>query len=340
MENPVLVEVLRGQTVESRHRGAIAIVDAAGNMLASVGEIDAPIFPRSAIKPLQALYLTGSGALEAYDLDDKDLALACSSHNGEDVHTHGVVTMLDKAGLSETCLECGAQWPKFTADKGKIMGAGEKPKPVHNNCSGKHSGFIVAANYLGEKVEGYVRPDHAVQREIKAILAELYGYEIKQETLIATDGCSIPTYAVPLRKMAHGLARFAAASDLGQARDRQAKAIHNACVAEPLMVAGTRRFDTDIMADFGDKVLVKTGAEGVYAGHIPSLGVGIALKCEDGGTRASEAMMAACLASLMEEKSASVEKYLHVGLKNWNGMDVGAVRVADGVIDGLKARIT
>ena len=335
MDNPILVEVMRGDAIESVHRGAISIVDADGAVRAAIGDTHKPIFPRSTIKPLQTLYLAESGAMEKYELSDEDLALACSSHNGEQAHVAGIVTMLGKAGLTHECLECGSQWPVLPADRGILIKADQKPDARHNNCSGKHAGFICAAHHLGEKIEGYVKPNHAAQRELKGILEVLTGYDIKDPASIATDGCSIPTYALPLKNLAHAFARFAAATDMGSARDKAARDIHDACTKHPHLIAGTKRFDTNVMELLGHKALIKTGAEGVYAGMIPSLGLGIALKCEDGTTRASEAMMASALAAVLGEEKDQLAPYLASTLKNRNGWPVGSVRVVDGLIEQL-----
>ncbi|MBA4782752.1 MAG: asparaginase [Rhizobiales bacterium] len=337
MDNPVLVEVTRGEAVESAHRGAIAIVDADGHALVSIGDTARPVFPRSATKPLQALYLAESGALDHYGLGTRELALACASHNGEPFQVDGVVKMLSCAGLTPVCLECGSQWPKRADDRAAMVLADELPGAVHNNCSGKHAGFVCAARHLGEKVEGYVHPDHPVQRELKATLESLCDFRIDHPGLAGTDGCSIPTYAVPLQNMAHGFARFAAATSMGRARDNAARAIFDACTSHPEMVAGTGRFDTEMMQAFGNRVLLKTGAEGVYAGMIPSLGLGVALKCEDGGTRASETMMAAVLAALFEDGSTLLAGRLKPPLKNRNGWTVGTVRPVDGLVGRLSA---
>lgn len=335
MENPVLVEVTRGDYVESVHRGAISILDAKGKELVAIGDVEHPVFPRSAIKPLQALYLVESGAVEGFNLNASDIALSCASHSGEAVHTKGVSIMLDKAGLNATCLECGTQWPTSTEERAVIMKAGEKPVALHNNCSGKHAGFICASHHLGEKVEGYIMPDHPAQRETKGILENLYDFNLGNQNQTGTDGCSIPTYAVPLKNLSLGFAKFAAKNTGSAGRDQAMEKIHDACVSHPNLVAGTKRFDTVIMEAFGKTVLVKTGAEGVYAGSIPSLGLGIALKCEDGTTRASEAMMAVCLAALLEERPVSLERYLNLELKNRNGWKVGCVKPVDGLLKKL-----
>lgn len=336
MENPILVEVIRGDYVESFHRGAISIVDGTGKELVAIGDVERPVYPRSAIKPLQALYLVESGAVDGFNLDARDIALSCASHSGEAVHTKGVSVMLDKAGLSATCLECGTQWPTSTQERAVIMQAGEKPVALHNNCSGKHAGFICASHHLGAKVDGYIKPDHPAQLETKTILEGLYDFQFSNQAQIGTDGCSIPTYAVPLKNLALGFAKFAAKNTGSTGRDKAMGTIHDACVANPDLVAGTKRFDTVIMEAFGKAVLVKTGAEGVYAGSVPDLGLGIALKCEDGTTRASEAMMAVCLAALLEERPASLERYLNLELKNRNGWKVGCVKPVDGLLDKLR----
>ena len=210
---------------------------------------------------------------------------------------------------------------------------------LHNNCSGKHAGFICASHHLGEKVEGYIKPDHPAQRETKDILEGFYDFNLDNQAQTGTDGCSIPTYAVPLKNLALGFAKFAAKNTGSAKRDKAIGQIHDACVSHPDLVAGTRRFDTVIMEAFGKAVLVKTGAEGVYAGSVPSLGLGIALKCEDGTTRASEAMMAVCLAAFLKEQPASLERYLDLELKNRNGWKVGSVKAVDGLFAKLSEAV-
>lgn len=340
MDNPVVVEVTRGDYVESVHRGAIAIVDADGRSLVEIGDIESPIFPRSAIKPIQALYLAESGAVDHFGLSAKDIALSCASHNGEMSHTAGVVAMLDKASLTHQCLECGPQWPHHHEDRINLIKKDETPGAIYNNCSGKHAGFICATHHLGEKISGYVKPDHFAQRELKSILEDVSGYQIKDPKLAAIDGCSIPTYALPLKNLAHAFARFAVANDMGCKRDAAARTIYDACVTHPDLVAGKSRFDTEIMTAFGSSVLVKTGAEGVFAGLIPDLGIGVALKCDDGATRASEAMMAACLAVLVKDHPDNLKTCLARPLKNRNGWDVGSVCAADGLVEQLRQSIT
>ncbi|PTW55743.1 asparaginase [Breoghania corrubedonensis] len=332
MSNPVLVEVTRGDLVESRHRGALAILDADGASVVTLGDVARPVYPRSAVKALQALPLVESGAAEALDYAPAELALACSSHNGEPVHVNAARVMLMKAGLDEDALECGPQWPRLEADRRALHLAGEEPSPLHNNCSGKHAGFLGLARVMGAQTRGYVKADHPVQQEIRAVLEAMTGAAHGQD-VCGIDGCSIPTFAVPLTGLARAFAVFATGEGLEAGRAGACQTLYEACTANPHMVAGTGRFCTDVMTAFGDRVFVKTGAEGVFCGAIPELGLGIALKCDDGGTRAAEAMMAGVISALLEadEDQAAV-------LKGFNGAPVatrlgvvaGHVRTVDG----------
>lgn len=291
MVNPVLVEVTRGTLVESRHRGAIAIADAEGTIVEAIGDIDRPILPRSAIKAFQALPLVETGAADALGFSDAELALCCSSHNGEKGHVDGARSILSKAGLTEEVLECGAQLPYHEVDQARLHKTDQSPCPIHNNCSGKHSGFLALSRHMDVAPKGYVLSDHPVMVVIRQAQAEMVDYDLSDD-LTGTDGCSIPTYAMPLRQLARGFARFGTGTGLSSSRAGACQRLYNACVSHPFMVAGSGRFCTRIMDLFEGRVFAKTGAEGVFTAAIPELGLGIALKCDDGTTRASEVMMA------------------------------------------------
>lgn len=328
MENPVLVEVLRGETVESRHRGALVVVDTAGRVVAALGDHERPVFPRSSVKALQALPLVESGAADALGLDDAELALACASHSGEARHVSAARVMLMKAGLDEDALECGSHWPQRMEDVAALHRADANPCPLHNNCSGKHAGFLGLARTLGVPTRGYVEPDHPVQREVRAAIGEICGIDLSNMAR-GTDGCSIPTYAMPLAPLARGFACLGTGDGLEPLRAEAAKRIYDACVGNPFMVAGTGRFCTEVMAAFGGRVFVKTGAEGVFTAAIPELGLGVALKCDDGATRAAETMMAAVIDALIdldEDETKALAPWLAPRLENWNGRHVGDIR--------------
>ena len=336
--NPILAEALRGGIVESFHRGALAILDADGTVHTALGDIDRPIFPRSAVKVLQALPLVASGAAEALGLTDEELALACASHGGEPHHAAAAASMLAKAGLDVQALECGAHWPYHDASIKAMAAQGAQPSALHNNCSGKHSGFVclgcrlAGGQDVAAFVRGYVRPDHPVMREVTAALQAATGYDLEQAAR-GTDGCSIPTYAIPLRHLAHAFARVATGQGLSAGHARAAQRLRQAVARAPQMVAGSGRFDSRVMARLGERVFCKVGAEGVYCAALPEIGLGVALKMDDGNTaRAAEVVMAAVIESRLSlggDDAALLRSLSRVELRNWNGMEVGTLQAAD-----------
>ena len=330
MANPVLVEITRGNVVESRHRGAISVVDSSGKTVLDIGDTALPVFARSAIKAVQALPLVESGAAEALGFGDAELALACSSHSGEDAHIERAASMLKKAGRSEEDLECGPHWA--TQEKvliHQVRTFTSEPGAICNNCSGKHAGFVCTAAHLGVDPKGYIRPEHSVMSAVKDALEDVTG-ALHHEDQCGMDGCSIPTYATPLTSMAHGFAKMGTGDGMGAERAKAAQRLVHACMAEPFHVAGTDRFCTRLMEMGQGRLFGKTGAEGVFCGAIPELGLGIALKCDDGGTRASEAMMAAVIAHLLPQDdplSEAVAQLAHPDISNRNNFKVGETRV-------------
>jgi L-asparaginase II len=334
MSNPVLVEVTRGNLVESRHRGAVAVVDADGATVLALGDVATPVFPRSAIKALQALVLVEAGAADRDGLGDEELALACASHSGEPGHVAGVERMLRAAGLDATALSCGTHWPLHQPSAQALARTGGTAGPMHNNCSGKHAGFLCAACAMAADPATYVEAQHPVQRAVKATLENLGGAAIPDERQ-AVDGCSVPTWALPLADLARALARFGTGRGMEPTRAAAAQRLRTACAAKPWFVAGTGRFCTDIMGHFGARVFVKTGAEGVFCGALPELGYGIAVKCDDGQGRAGEAVMAAVIERLLrldERDRAFLERFVRPVLRNWKGTVVGGIRPSDALV--------
>jgi L-asparaginase II len=331
MANPVLVEVVRGGVVESRHRGAVAVVDGDGALVHAVGDVDRPVFPRSAVKAIQALPLLESGAADAFGFGEKEIALACASHSGEPQHTALAAAMLAKAGLDERACECGAHWPSGQEATLALARGGGAPSQLHNNCSGKHAGFLCTCVHQGIDHHGYVAHGHPLQEMVRQALEDLTG-AAHESQMCGTDGCSIPTYAVPIRNLALGFARMATATGLAPARAQAARRILTACMAEPFHVAGTGRADTAMMEAGRGRIFTKTGAEGVFCAAIPELGLGIALKCDDGATRAAEVMIASTLARLLpaaDPLRAALAVMARPVLKNWRGMEVGGLRPAE-----------
>ena len=335
MTNPVTVEVTRGLLVESRHRGSVAVVDGDGKLVFSAGDIEAVVFPRSACKAMQALPLIESGAADAYGFGDKELALACASHNGEDEHVALAASMLTRAGRDAEALECGAHWSmsqKVLIRQARTLDA---PTALHNNCSGKHAGFICTCCHRDVDPKGYVGYEHPLQVEIRAAMESLTGAVLGAESC-GTDGCSIPTYAVPLRSLAHGFAKMATGTGLEPVRAKASRRLIEACMAEPFYVAGTGRACTTLMQIAPNRIFVKTGAEGVFCAAIPEKGIAIALKCEDGATRAAEAMVAATLARFFETEDkvhAALMAFAATSMRNWNGIHVGDIRATSALAE-------
>ncbi len=293
--NPVLVEATRGAMVESRHRGAFAVVDAEGRVVASAGDTERPIYARSAIKPLQAIPLVESGAAEAFGLGDGEIALACASHCGEPRHVAAVTAWLARIGCSVADLECGAHPPFDERALAELLGARGTPNAAHNNCSGKHSGFLTLARHLGLPTQGYIRFGHGVQQRVLGTLESMTGLDLGGAPR-GVDGCGIPVIAVPLGNLALAMARLADPADQPEPRQAACARIRAAMAAEPFMISGTGRFCTRVIAETGGRALVKTGAEGVYSGALTEAGLGIALKIDDGAGPAAEAVMAGLLA--------------------------------------------
>jgi L-asparaginase II len=324
MSDPALLEVTRGRYVESRHIGAIAVVDAAGKASVAIGDVARPVFPRSAVKSIQQLPLVESGAADRYGLSPAELALACSSHSGEPRHVATARKMLAAAGRSEADLECGGHPPANHDAADALVRAGERWGRVHDNCSGKHSGFICLSCGLGVDPKGYVKPEHQAQREISAALADVTGATLGEPSV---DGCSIPAYAIPLERLALGFAKMSTGQGLAPKRAAAARRLIDAVTAEPFFVAGTGRFDTEVITAFGRRVFVKGGAEGVICAALPERGLGIAIKADDGAGRATEPLLSAVIAALLpmnETERAALR--LTVPIDDRNGMRVGEVR--------------
>ncbi len=331
MTSPVLVEVIRGSLLESEHRGRVAVIDADGNAVLRLGDVARPVFPRSAVKPLQALPLVETGAADRFGFGDEELALASASHAGEPAHVALVEHMLARAGLDPAALVCGAHPPIHAPSAQALARSGREPSALHNNCSGKHAGFLCVACAMEANPAGYADPAHPVQRAVKAAIEGIAGVALEDRSR-AIDGCSVPTWALPLEKLAHGFARFGTGRGLDPHRAEAAARIRAACAAKPYLVAGTGRFCTRVMAHFGGRVLVKGGAEGVLCGALPEAGLGIAVKCDDGAARAAEVVMAVLISRLLALDDAdrgALAPLVQPGLRNWNGVEVGVLRPSD-----------
>ena len=283
---PLEVAVWRGSAVESRHLVQIVIADRRGRVLGHWGDFETPVFARSAVKPLQALALVETGAADAFGVTDAELALACASHQAEPQHVALVTAWLARLGLGPADLECGPQAPRSRRMRKAVVVAGSGWSPVHNNCSGKHTGMLTTALHLGVPTAGYAEFTHPVQQRIMGILEAMAGQDLSDAPR-ERDGCSIPAFAFSLGGLAVAMARLCDPTDLPAHRADAARRVCQAWADHPNLVAGTGAFDSDVIAATGGRVLCKAGAEGVRAACLPDLGLGIAAKVADGAARAS-----------------------------------------------------
>jgi L-asparaginase II len=293
--SPVLAEVWRGDFLECVHRGAAVICDPSGDVVHAWGDLARVILPRSSSKMLQALPLVESGAADAAGLTTEHLALACASHNGAAIHTDRVARWLADLGLGEADLMCGPQVPGDAEAAEALRAAGAPPCQIHNNCSGKHTGFLTLGRHL-RAGPAYIEPDHPVQAAVREAIYAMTGDDAGLGHAI--DGCSAPNFAMTLTGMATAMARMAAPATLGGVRAEAAGRLVAAMARHPELVAGEGRAGTDLMRAMKGAAVVKTGAEGVFAGILPGRGLGFALKIDDGATRASECAATALLVRL------------------------------------------
>ena len=325
MTNPVLVEITRGPLVECSHRGVLAVVSRDGRVVLELGDIARSVYPRSAIKPLQALPLVESNAAAAFGFADKHIAIAAASHSGTREHVEAVRQMLQLAGLNEKALHCGTHLPRDETEQRALLLADTKPGPLHHNCSGKHAGMLATARHLGETVDGYWDASHPVQMRIRTVLEDMCGMKIGPE-VCGIDGCMVPNWALPAKALAQSYANFGADAGLSNLRVAAARQIMSAALAAPDYFAGPTRLDTRVLKQFGGAAFVKTGAEGAYAGTFPQAGLGFALKIDDGATRAAEAVVSMLIEAFVPEARGQMPLKT---MKNAQGIEVGVVRPSE-----------
>ncbi|GAA6165389.1 asparaginase [Pelagimonas sp. KU-00592-HH] len=325
MTEPVpMVELWRGPFLESVHRGHAVVCDASGQIVEAWGDPEAVVLPRSSSKMLQALPLIESGAADAAGLTDEQLALACASHNGAEIHSVRVKAWLEDLGFSDEDFRCGPQEPRDIEARDALIREGKPVCRYHNNCSGKHSGFLTLTRHLGAGPE-YVDPDHPVQVAVKAAFEEV----TQEETPgFGIDGCSAPNFATTMHGMARAMAFFAAADREGNTRERAAARLRDAMAVYPELVAGEGRACTELMRAMDHKVAVKTGAEAYFIAIIPEKKMGVSVKVVDGGTRGAECVMAAILVRLgvLDTAHPTAQKFVNGAIRNWDGLVTGRMK--------------
>ncbi len=332
--NPVFVELARGPVIESRHRAAIAVADAEGAIVQSWGDISQVILPRSGMKPLQAIGMVESGAMEALGLSDAHLALHCASHSGEHEHVRQVAAWLEAIGLSEDDLECAPHRP--LAEQWLHLSPGECPQPrkLVNNCSGKHAGFLSTAIHLGHPVRDYTSPDHPVQVMTRELIAEMTN-EAAGSMPLACDNCGAPVYGVPISALAVAAAKMASPGKLSAGRATSIKRVVTAMRKHPFLVAGTGRADTVLMEDDGFTGAIKCGAEGIFMAILPDQALGVAIKVDDGANRAADAVLLELLHHLGALDGSARERLgssLKLRLHNPRGELISGIRVVDNML--------
>lgn len=327
MSTPVpMVELWRGDRLESTHLGHAVICGPGGEIVESWGDPETVIFPRSSCKMLQALPMVESGA--AAGLSQAQLALSCASHQGAAIHTGMVGRWLADLDLGEAALRCGAHEPGDRDERDRLILAHQGPCQLHNNCSGKHAGFLHMNRHIGGDAE-YVEVDHPLQRMIRQSFDEVTGVVSPGYGI---DGCSAPNFATTVHGLARAMAAFAAADDGGDARSRAMHRLTRAMAAHPELVAGEGRACTELMRAMDGRVAIKTGAEAVFVAIVPERRLGIVLKIADGGTRASEAAIAALLVRLgvLDPDHPATRKRLNTPQVNWRGIRTGELRLSQG----------
>lgn len=330
MSYELLVEVTRNGTVESRHFGAAVVCDYKGTVVESWGDINTMVFPRSALKPMLAIQLVESGAAERHALSDAELSLACSSHQGEPMHQALVLSWLNRLGLTEDHLACGAVLPEHTESAHQLLASGQQGCRIHHNCSGKHTGFITTALHLGLPLDNYHLLDHPLQQLSLEILSDLAGIDLNQYPM-GIDGCGLPAPTMPLVQLGHTMARFARPEGLSDERAQAICRLHRAITNEPLYIAGTGSVVSELNEVTKGSVLAKTGAEGIVTAALPEQGLGIAVKIADGSSRARSVALLAILdhlGALDEAEKHQLQAHIAPTIVNSRNLEVGEIRPA------------
>ncbi len=297
MESEILAKAIRGETIESIHRGHLIIVSGAGEIIAQLGNPKTITFWRSSAKPFQTLPFLTSGAATQFGFSEQEIALACGSHSGESFHVETARKMLDRAGFSETDLNCGAHPPFDEKTVEQMIRNNEKPTQLHNNCSGKHAAMLALAKYIGADIKTYEQFENPIQQKVLETVSTFTDIP-ENEIKIGVDGCALPNFALPISAMARAFAKLICPPENFDERLRDAcRKIVSAMTNFPEMIGGTRRLDTLLMRAAHGKIISKVGAEGVYlAGVLPNeqweTGLAIAFKIEDGDDQRARAVVA------------------------------------------------
>jgi L-asparaginase II len=335
--NPILVEVIRGGVLESFHRGSVCIVNESGDIIFSKGNVQQICYPRSAMKLLQVIPLIVKGGIQQFNLTPKEIAVMCGSHNAEAEHLETVRSILTKIGCSEHDLNCGAQYPTYKKDADEMLIQGIKPGPIHNNCSGKHAGMLALCKLMGIDTKNYLHAEHPAQLEIRKACAQFYEYP-EAEMTIALDGCSAPIFSIPIYNQALAYKNLVSAKKFGAANEDACNTIINSISTYPHMVAGTKRYCTDMMKITAPMVIGKTGAEGVFCMAFTQEKLGVCIKIDDGKMLPQYNVAQALLETsglFSEEQLSPIHHYRQQEIKNFSKLITGEIRTVKGLFDGF-----
>lgn len=326
--NPILVQSMRGEVVESFHRGVICVINKEKKIVFSLGDVEQVCYPRSAMKFFQHIPFFSRGGAEEFDLTLEEIALICSSHNGEKQHVETVKKILAKGGFTENDLECGAQMPELSSDQADLIKSEQKPSSIHNNCSGKHTGFLLFCRLLGVDHKNYISPEHTIQKIIAETCSRYYETPIS-DSHIGIDGCSAPIFSYTVYKQAVAYQNLINPIDFPEKEQKACAVMIEAVTTYPFMIAGTKRYCTELMGVAGDNVVGKTGADGVYCMSIFNQDLAVCIKVDDGKMGIQYVVAQSLLSNsglISKAQAAILERFVHYETKNFGGLIVGEIR--------------
>lgn len=336
--NTVLVHSMRGKVIESFHRAVVCVVNKEKEIVFSLGDVEQICYPRSSMKFFQHIPFFSRGGAEKFDLSLDEIALICSSHNGEKRHIETVIKILAKAGFTVDDLECGPQMPEMSKDQEELIKSGQKPGRVHNNCSGKHTGFLLFCKLLGVDHKNYISPEHPIQKIISETCARYYETPLRI-TPVGIDGCSAPIFAYTVYKQAVAYQNLINPIGFPEEEQKACALLVKAVTEHPFMIAGSKRYCTELMEVAGDKVVGKTGADGVYCMSVFEPNLGICIKVDDGKMGIQYVISQKLLEDsnlISKEQASKLEKYVHSETKNFGGLTVGKIKPNPDIDFGIK----
>ncbi len=331
MENPILVEIYRGGLLESFHRGVVCVVDENHQVIFEKGNVQQVCYPRSAMKLIQVLPLIEKGGIEKFDFTLEEIALMCGSHNAEPEHIRVLYQILTKIGCTAQDLNCGAQAPTSKKAAEALLLNHEKPSQIHNNCSGKHAGMLALCKLINAPIEGYLKPEHPIQQLILSAVEDLYAYP-KNQMVAALDGCTAPIYSIPVLNQAIAYQNLCGNNTFSEKRNQALTTIRNAIAAHPFMVAGSKRYCTDMMLITAPQVIGKTGAEGIFCMSFTDKKWGVCIKIDDGKMQPQYHVAEKLLeeAGIFDQNTLkSLENYSKTPLYNFNKLQTGEMIAVD-----------